>query len=182
MYDRQLVEGVKRFQAMQGLGADGVIGQSTRDWLNVSSAQRAGVLALNIQRLRSAARQTIDWYHGEYSRVFAGLLPGRQSGAGLAGDRRTSGPQDADDEQRAEQRSGQSAVERTAHPGAQEILPKVRNNPGYLEQHGYTVMRGWNSKETIDPYRVDWSTITENNLPFRFQQAPGHVIHWALQV
>ncbi len=119
VYDRQLVEGVKRFQAMQGLGADGVIGQSTRDWLNVSSAQRAGVLALNIQRLRSAARQTIDWYHGEYSRVFAGLLPGRQSGAGLAGDRRTSGPQDADDEQRAEQRSGRSAVERTAHPGAQ---------------------------------------------------------------
>lgn len=52
VYDRQLVEGVKRFQAMQGLGADGVIGQSTRDWLNVSSAQRAGVLALNIQRLR----------------------------------------------------------------------------------------------------------------------------------
>lgn len=67
----------------------------------------------------SAARQTIDRYHGEYSRVFAGLLPGRQSGAGLAGDRRTSRPQDADDEQRAEQRSGQSAVERTAHPGAQ---------------------------------------------------------------
>ncbi len=27
-----------------------------------------------------------------------------------------------------------------------DILPKVRNNPGYLEQHGYTVMRGWNSK------------------------------------
>ena len=39
-----------------------------------------------------------------------------------------------------------------------DILPKVRNNNhGYLEQHGYTVMRGWNSKETIDPYRVDWS-------------------------
>ncbi len=74
MYDRQLVEGVKRFQAMQGLGADGVIGQSTRDWLNVSSAQRAGVLALNIQRLRLLP-QTIDRYHGEYSRVFAGLLP-----------------------------------------------------------------------------------------------------------
>jgi murein L,D-transpeptidase YcbB/YkuD len=34
--------GVKRFQAAQGLGADGVIGQSTRDWLNVSPAQRAG--------------------------------------------------------------------------------------------------------------------------------------------
>lgn len=29
-----------------------MIGPSTRDWLNVSPAQRAGVLALNIQRLR----------------------------------------------------------------------------------------------------------------------------------
>ena len=54
-----------------------------------------------------------------------------------------------------------------------DILPKVRNNPGYLEQHGYTMMRGWNSKEAIDPYQVDWETITASNLPFRFQQAPG---------
>ncbi|MFP1558611.1 L,D-transpeptidase family protein [Escherichia coli] len=54
-----------------------------------------------------------------------------------------------------------------------DILPKVRNDPGYLESHGYTVMRGWNSREAIDPWQVDWSTITASNLPFRFQQAPG---------
>ncbi len=39
--------------------------------------------------------------------------------------------------------------------------------------YGYTVLRGWNSKETIDPWQVDWATITASNLPFRFQQAPG---------
>ncbi len=38
-----------QFQAAQGWAQ---IGPSTRDWLNVSPAQRAGVLALNIQRLR----------------------------------------------------------------------------------------------------------------------------------
>ena len=54
-----------------------------------------------------------------------------------------------------------------------DILPKVWNDPGYLERHNYTVMRGWNSKEAIDPWMVDWSTITPSNLPFRFQQAPG---------
>lgn len=41
-YDNELVEAVKRFQAWQGLGADGAIGPATRDWLNVTPAQRAG--------------------------------------------------------------------------------------------------------------------------------------------
>ena len=59
-----------------------------------------------------------------------------------------------------------------------DILPKVRNDPGYLESHGYTVMRGWNSREAIDPWQVDWSTITASNLPFRFQQAPAHGTRW----
>lgn len=54
-----------------------------------------------------------------------------------------------------------------------DLLPKVRNDPGYLSRHGYTMMRGWSSSESIDPRGVDWSTITENNLPFRFQQKPG---------
>ncbi|UMX50889.1 L,D-transpeptidase family protein [Klebsiella pneumoniae] len=76
--------------------------------------------------------------------------------------------------QRAEQRSGQSRRGTYRPPWRAKIFcRKVRNNPGYLEQHSYTVMRGWNNKETIDRHRVDWSTITENNLPFRFQQAPG---------
>lgn len=35
-YDNELVEAVKRFQAWQGLGADGAIGPATRDWLNVT--------------------------------------------------------------------------------------------------------------------------------------------------
>ncbi|MGU0171247.1 L,D-transpeptidase family protein [Escherichia coli] len=39
----------------------------------------------------------------------------------------------------------------------------MRNDPGYLESHGYTVMRGWNSREAIDPWQVDWSTITASN-------------------
>lgn len=41
-YDRELVDAVKRFQTWQGLGADGAVGPATREWLNVTPAQRAG--------------------------------------------------------------------------------------------------------------------------------------------
>src|SRR5690606_11675439 len=49
-YDRELVAAVKQFRGAQGPCAAGVIGPCARDWPHVSPAQRAGVLALNIQR------------------------------------------------------------------------------------------------------------------------------------
>ncbi|ENK5207993.1 L,D-transpeptidase [Klebsiella aerogenes] len=173
VYDRQLVEGVKRFQAWQGLGADGVIGQSTRDWLNVSSAQRAGVLALNIQRLRLLPSKLST---GIMVNIPAFSLVYYQDGSQVLASRVIVGRPD-----RKTPMMSSALNNVVVNPpwnvpptlARKDILPKVRNNPGYLEQHGYTLMRGWNSKEAIDPYGVDWSTITEKNLPFRFQQAPG---------
>ncbi|WP_142501567.1 L,D-transpeptidase [Klebsiella sp. 2680] len=173
VYDRQLVAGVKRFQAWQGLGVDGVIGQSTRDWLNVSPAQRAGVLALNIQRLRLLP--------GNLSTVIMVNIPAfslvyYQNGSQVLASRVIVGRPD-----RKTPMMSSALNNVVVNPpwnvpptlARKDILPKVRNNPGYLEQHGYTVLRGWNSKEAIDPWQVDWETITASNLPFRFQQAPG---------
>ncbi|MBJ3815270.1 L,D-transpeptidase [Shimwellia pseudoproteus] len=54
-----------------------------------------------------------------------------------------------------------------------DLLPKVRKDPGYLDRHGFTMMRGWGSSEPINPRQVNWSGITETNLPYRFQQKPG---------
>lgn len=173
VYDRQLVDAVKRFQTWQGLGADGVIGQSTRDWLNVSPAQRAGVLALNIQRLRLLPGKLstgIMVNIPAYSLVY--YLDGNQ----VLASRVIVGRPD-----RKTPMMSSALNNVVVNPpwnvpptlARKDILPKVQNDPGYLEQHGYIVIRGWNSKETINPYHVDWSTITASNLPFRFQQAPG---------
>lgn len=172
-YDRTLVEAVKRFQRWQGLHADGVIGKATREWLNVTPAQRAGLLALNIQRLRLLPGKLstgIMVNIPEYSLVY--YLDGNQVLASkvIVGrpDRKTP--------------MMSSALNNVVvNPpwnvpptlARQDILPKVWNDPGYLERHGYTVLRGWNSKEAIDPWNVDWATITPSNLPFHFQQAPG---------
>jgi murein L,D-transpeptidase YcbB/YkuD len=172
-YDRKLVEAVKRFQIAQGLHADGVIGTATRDWLNVTPAQRAGVLALNIQRLRllpgklntgimvNIPQYSLIYYLNGTEVLASKVIVGRP-------DRKTP--------------MMSSALNNVVvNPpwnvpptlARKDILPKVWNDPGYLERHGYTVMRGWNSKEAIDPWMVDWATITPSNLPFRFQQAPG---------
>ena len=46
-----------------------------------------------------------------------------------------------------------SALNNTVNPperpptlARKDLLPKVRNDPGYLESQGYTVMRGWNNR------------------------------------
>jgi len=173
IYDRQLVEAVKRFQTWQGLGADGVIGQATRDWLNVSPAQRAGVLALNIQRLRLLPGKLstgIMVNIPAYSLVY--YLDGNQ----VLDSRVIVGRPDRKTPMMSSALNNVVVNPPWNVPSTlarKDILPKVWNDPGYLDRHGYTVLRGWNSNEAINPYHVDWSTITPSNLPFRFQQAPG---------
>ncbi|WP_260863314.1 L,D-transpeptidase [Citrobacter sp. Marseille-Q6884] len=172
-YDRQLVDAVKRFQTWQGLGADGTIGPATRDWLNVTPAQRAGVLALNIQRLRLLPG---DLSTGIMVNIPAYSLVYYQNGNQVLASRVIVGRPD-----RKTPMMSSALNNVVVNPpwnvpptlARKDILPKVWNDPGYLERHGYTVMRGWNSKEAIDPWQVDWATITPSNLPFRFQQAPG---------
>lgn len=172
-YGSELVEAVKRFQTWQGLGADGAIGPATRDWLNVTPAQRAGVLALNIQRLRLLPG---DLSTGIMVNIPAYSLVYYQNGNQVLASRVIVGRPD-----RKTPMMSSALNNVVVNPpwnvpptlARKDILPKVWNDPGYLERHGYTVMRGWNSKETIDPWQVDWATITASNLPFRFQQAPG---------
>ncbi|MBJ8890285.1 L,D-transpeptidase [Citrobacter sp. FDAARGOS_156] len=172
-YDRELVDAVKRFQTWQGLGADGTIGPATRDWLNVTPAQRAGVLALNIQRLRLLPS---DLSTGIMVNIPAYSLVYYQNGNQVLASRVIVGRPDRKTPMMSSALNNVVVnppwnVPRTL--ARKDILPKLWNDPGYLERHGYTVMRGWNSKETIDPWQVDWATITASNLPFRFQQAPG---------
>lgn len=172
-YDRELVDAVKRFQTWQGLGADGAVGPATREWLNVTPAQRAGVLALNIQRLRLLPGELST---GIMVNIPAYSMVYYQNGNQVLASRVIVGRPD-----RKTPMMSSALNNVVVNPpwnvpptlARKDILPKVWNDPGYLERHGYTVMRGWNSKETINPWQVDWSTITPSNLPFRFQQAPG---------
>jgi murein L,D-transpeptidase YcbB/YkuD len=52
VFDRPLVAAVKAFQARNGLSPDGVIGQATRDALNVGVQQRIEQIVVNMERWR----------------------------------------------------------------------------------------------------------------------------------
>lgn len=173
-YSRELVEAVKRFQKWQGLGADGAIGPQTRDWLNVTPQQRASLVALNIQRLRllpNSLDTGIMVNIPNYSLVYY------LNGSEVLASRVIVGRPDRKTPMMSSALNNVVVNPPWNVPNTlarNDILPKVRQDPGYLDRHGYSVLRGWsNNAEAIDPYRVDWQTITASNLPFRFQQKPG---------
>jgi murein L,D-transpeptidase YcbB/YkuD len=56
----------------------------------------------------------------------------------------------------------------------EDILPKLRADPGYLAANNMTLYYGWNSEaKPIDPASVDWSQVAPRNIPYRIVQAPG---------
>lgn len=52
----------------------------------------------------------------------------------------------------------------------EDIVPKVKRDPGYLERNGYSII---DSKgNTVNPYNINWATIG-SKFPYRIRQAAG---------
>lgn len=174
MYSPDLVAAVKRFQSWQGLGADGVIGRQTRNWLNVSPQTRVTLLALNIQRLRllnNRVNTGILVNIPNYSLVYY------QQGAEVLSSRVIVG---RPSRKTPLMRSALSSV--VLNPPwnvpsslvRQDILPKALRDPRYLPRNDFTILSGWSSDAAvIDPANIDWNRVTPNHFPYRLQQVPG---------
>lgn len=52
-----------------------------------------------------------------------------------------------------------------------EMLPRLQRNPGYLEEQSLQVLDK-NGKE-VDPYSIDWNSVSASNFPYRFRQSTG---------
>ncbi|MTC49538.1 L,D-transpeptidase [Providencia alcalifaciens] len=174
VYSDDLVEAVKKFQLQYGLEADGVIGKGTRVWLNMQPKQKAGLMALNIQRLRIVPESsgtgilvnipayTLDFYLNNDIILDSKVIVGRA-------DRKTP--------------IMSSALNNVViNPpwsvptslARKDIAPKGKMDPSYFSRKGYTVYSGWGQDAyEIDPYTIDWENITPANFPYRIRQAPG---------
>jgi murein L,D-transpeptidase YcbB/YkuD len=56
----------------------------------------------------------------------------------------------------------------------QEILPRLRREPGYLATQHMTLWRGQGAEaQKVDPRHVDWSAVTARHFDYSLRQEPG---------
>jgi murein L,D-transpeptidase YcbB/YkuD len=171
-YDGQVEDGVRRFQSRHGLAADGIVGQATIRSLNVSAADRARQITLNLERWR--------WLPRDFGRHYVVVnvadamlhvvLDGQTVLASrvVVGDVRHPTPV---------VRTRMDAIilnPRWSVPtsiAVAEILPRIRENARYLAENHMVILE----RRESDPFglKIDWATIPSDPFPFRLQQEPG---------
>lgn len=174
LYSDELVEAVKKFQLQYGLEADGMVGKGTKVWLNMKPHQKAGLMALNIQRLRIIPESngtgilvnipgfSLNFYLNNDVILDSKVIVGRP-------DRKTP--------------IMSSALNNVViNPpwsvptsmARKDIAPRGKEDPSYFSRKGYTVYSGWEQDSfEIDPYSINWEQISPANFPYRIRQAPG---------
>jgi L,D-transpeptidase YcbB len=175
LFDGNLEQAVIRFQERHGLKADGIVGPSTIEALNVPLGERVKQLVVNLERMRWSDGQRGDRYLIVNIARFE--LEVVEKGNVLLSMKVVVGKPYLD----TPVFSGRMTY-LVLNPvwnipdsiAKKEILPKARKDPGYLKKENITILRGWgNSEEEIDPDSIDWRSVTARNLSFRFRQEPG---------
>ena len=163
---------VRRFQTRHGLAVDGRVGPATLAALNVSAAVRAETIMLNLERWRwlprdfeprrvqvNAAAATLTLYVD--NRPVLNLKA-------IVGDLRHPTP------------SFRAVIRGVvvnppwnipANIARNEILPKLRRDPAYLEANSIEIV----GRGDDDPHglRIDWRKVSGTSFPFVLRQRPG---------
>lgn len=174
LFDADLADAVKNFQIRHGLKADGVIGQGTRDALNVPPEQRAKQIALNMQRWANLATQlgnrfvmvNIPDFHMYLIDDNKTVLTLRA----IVGKRELPTPEIASKITTIEFNPDWDIPEKIAQ---NDIAPKMLEDPDYLDRMNIRVYRTTNSSTPINPRRVNWESAAEYGLNFHLRQDSG---------
>lgn len=174
VFDATLEAAVRRFQARHGLDVDGAVGRQTRAALNTPATARAGQIVANLERRRwlgaapgqrqvrvNVAAFTLDAIDGPDVALHMRVIVGRPY---------RPSPQFAD---RIRYLVLNPYWEVPPKLAAQDKLPLIRDDPGYLAREHMRVLLGWGERaRELDPAGIDWQRLN-TPLPFRLRQDPG---------
>lgn len=175
LFDQALAAAVRRAQQRHGLLSDGVVGPGTLAALNVPATRRVAQLALNLERLRWMPEDLgEDFVQVNLAGASLRLVEARKPRLELriaVGRPFRGTPFFSQD-----LTSIVFSPDWTVPPGVvgAELLPILRDDPGYLSRNGFTVFSDWSEEATVlDPGAIDWTTVDGAALAYKLRQAPG---------
>ena len=172
-YDKPLRLAVQRFQGRHGLTADGVIGAATYAALNVPLAERLTAVLANMERERwmpvdLGQRYVLVNIPGFTLTVVEGGKPVLEMPV-IVGTKVRRTPIFASAIDSLIWNPTWSVPRKLAR---EDILPKLRANPGYLAEHNIVLYAGSFAGRRLDPARINWQNIGDMR-QFRLRQMPG---------
>ncbi len=176
LYDRCLIDAVKRFQKRNGLTPDGVVGPATLRVLNITVAERITILRLNLDRIkwfnpRQPHRHIIinipffTLYFEEDGKLI-------QTMKVITGKPNHPTPIFSDEVEMIVLNPYWNVPTSIIQ---KEMIPKLLRNPYALKRENIEIFRGWGKNaETVDPASVNWAQYRHSkHVPYRFAQLPG---------
>ena len=173
-FDGDLKAAVQRFQARHGLTVDGIVGVRTMAELNVPIDRRIRQLAASLERcqplpqllerrhiLINIADFTLKLFEDGKLLLAMPVIVGKTY-------RQTpvfSG--------RISSLVLNPCWEVPHSIATQDLLPKIKKDPGYLGKFHFRVYADWNSPAEIDPTTIDWTALSRARFPYLLRQDPG---------
>ncbi len=169
-YDELLEDGVKSFQERHGLEQDGAVGPATVAALNVPVERRVEQLRANLERTRWVFEDLEDNFIVVNIASFRAYIV-RDGDVVWTSRVQVGTPYRKTPIFKSSMKYLVFNPTWTVPPTIlrQDILPRVREDPGYLASRNIEVID--NSGAVIDPFDVDWPNL--RGFPYRLVQGPG---------
>jgi murein L,D-transpeptidase YcbB/YkuD len=174
VFDGTVKAAVQRFQARHGLTADGTVGARTLTELNVPIGERIRQLAASLERcqplpsllerrhiLVNIADFTLKLYEDGKLLLSMPVIVGKTY-------RQTPVFNGC-----ISSLVLNPSWEVPHSIATQDLLPKIKKNPGYLSQLHLRVFQGWKPSVEIDPATIAWENLSQVRFPYRLRQDPG---------
>jgi len=174
LYDAELGSAVEALQRRFGLTADGIIGRATLRAINRAPAQLAETISLNMERLRWMPEAPGERYVRVNIAAFSLLaVDGSETleMRAIVGTPYRMTPVFSDRIRYLEFNPYWTVPRRIV---VEDLLPKIRNSPGYLQSQNIRIFDGWDENAVeLRPEDVDWQAVRRGSVPYRFRQEPG---------
>jgi len=172
VYTDEVFQAVKKFQAIQGLKPDGVLGAETVKIMNIPVNERINQIILNMERWRWIPRSFEPDYLlvniPEYKLYVYEAGKEKLSMNVIVGKTINSTPVFSD---RMEYIVLSPYWNVPFSIIKDELAPKIISNPSYLDRLDMEVVTA--GGEQIDPGSINWNEITEDNWKYILRRRPG---------